>query len=296
MDIAILGFDRALEDISANIARTEKEGFSGYWVPNGRGSDALTALAVAGASATIRLGTAVVPIHPRHPIALAQHALTVNKIVGGRLALGLGVSHRPMVEDSWGLSFERPVTYLAEYLEALLPLLADQQVALDGERVSVHAAIDIDAPSCPVFLAALGPRMLELAGRLTAGTVTWMVGLETVRTLTAPTINAAAEAAGRDAPEIVVGLPVTVTDDVATAREKAGESLQIYGTLPSYRAMLDREGLAGPADLCVVGSEDEVAESLGAFIDAGATCIAASPTGTDEERERTRACLASLVS
>ena len=295
MDIAILGFDRALEDIAANIARTQEEGFTGYWVPSGRGSDALTALAVAGASADIRLGTAVVPVQPRHPIALAQQALTVNKIVGGRLALGLGVSHRPIVEDGWGLSFERPMSYLTEYLAALLPLLNEQRVAVDGERVSVHGEIDIDAPACPVFIAALGPRMLELAGRVTAGTVTWMVGLETLRTHTSPTINAAAAAAGRAAPEVVVGLPVCVTDDTAAARERAGEALRLYGTLPSYRAMLDREGLTGPGDLAVVGSEDEVADRLGAFMDAGATSIAAAPTGTDEDRERTRACLAALV-
>ena len=295
MDIAILGFDRALEDITANVARTQEEGFSGYWVPNGRGSDALTALAVAGAGTDIRLGTAVVPIHPRHPVALAQQALTVNKILDGRLALGLGLSHRPIVEDGWGLSFERPVTYLREYLAALLPLLSDHRVSVDGERVSMHGELDIDAPPCPVFLAALGPRMLELAGRLTAGTVTWMVGLETLRTLTVPTINDAAEDAGREAPEVVVGLPVCVTDDPGAARERAGRSLRVYGTLPSYRAMLDREGLAGPGELCVVGSEAEVSERLGAFVDAGATSIAAAPTGTQQERERTRACLAALV-
>ena len=114
MDISIIGFDRSLEAIRANIARTSREGFSGYWVPNGRGSDALTALAVAG-GADIRLGTAVVPVHPRHPVALAQQALTVNRALDGRLALGLGVSHRILVEGSWGLSFDRPVAYLTEY-------------------------------------------------------------------------------------------------------------------------------------------------------------------------------------
>ena len=296
MDISILGFDRSLEDIRAHVERTSREGFSGYWVPNGRGSDALTALAVAGADVDIRLGTAVVPIHPRHPLALAQQALTVNRVLGGRLALGVGVSHRPMVEDGWGLSFARPVAYLSEYLDALLPLLQDRRVSVDGERISVHGELDIDAPPCPVFVAALGPRMLELAGRTASGTITWMVGLGTVRELTVPTITEAADRAGRDAPEVVVGLPVCVTDDPADARTRSAAALARYGELPSYRQMLDREGLEGPGDLCVIGDEDVVAAQLAAYVDAGATSIAAAPTGTHEEVDRTRMCLASLAS
>ena len=295
MDISILGFDRALDDIRANVELTSREGFTGYWVPNGRGSDALTALALVGAGVDIRLGTAVVPVHPRHPVALAQQALTVNQILEGRLALGIGVSHRPIVEESWGLSFTRPLSYMAEYLDALLPLLDEHRASVDGERVKVHSEIDIDAPACPVFLAALGPRMLELAGRVAAGTITWMVGVETVRTLTAPTISEAAAAAGRAAPEVVVGLPVCVTDDADDARARAAGSLVRYGELPSYRAMIDREGLTGPGDLCVVGDESEVTRQLTAFFEAGATSIAASPMGTAEEIDRTRACLAALV-
>ena len=294
MDISILGFDRSLDAIRSNIARTSREGFSGYWMPNGRGSDALTALAVAGNSTDMRLGTAVVPVHPRHPVALAQQALTVNRVLGGRLALGVGVSHRMMVEGSWGLSYDRPVAYLSEYLDALLPLLSERRVSVAGERVSTHSELDIDSPPCPVFIAALGPRMLELAGRATSGTITWMVGANTIRELTAPVINEAAAAAGRGVPEVVVGLPVCVTDDRSDALARAAHSLRIYGQLPSYRAMLDREGLEGPGELCVIGSEAQVAEQLAAFFDAGATSIAAAPTGTPEEVERTRACLAAL--
>ena len=135
MDISIVGFDRSLEAIRANIDRTSREGFTGYSVPKGRGSDALTALALAGRGVDIRVGTAVVPVHPRHPVALAQQALTVNRALGGRLALGVGVSHRILVEGSWGLSYDRPVAYLSEYLDALLPLLNERRVSVVGERV-----------------------------------------------------------------------------------------------------------------------------------------------------------------
>ena len=295
MDISIFGFDRSLEAIRANIARTDREGFSGYWIINGRSCDALTALAVAGADAGIRLGTAVVPVHPRHPAALAQQALTANLALDGRLALGVGVAHRFSVEGTWGLSFDRPVAYLAEYLDVLLPLLSGRKASATGERVTMNGELALDAPPCPVFVAALGPRMLELAGRLTAGTITWMVGAKTIRDLTAPAINEAAAAAGREAPEVVAGVPVCVTDDTTGARARADHSLRMYGGLPSYRAMLDREGLDGPGDMCVIGAEGRVAERLATYFEAGATSIAAAPTGTPEEMERTRSCLASLL-
>lgn len=295
MDISIFGFDRSLDAIRANISRTDREGFSGYWVPNGRSCDALTALAVAGAGAGIRLGTAVVPVHPRHPAALAQQALTANLALGGRLALGVGVAHRFSVEGTWGLSFERPVAYLAEYLDALLPLLSERRASVTGERVTMNGELALDAPPCPVLVAALGPRMLELAGRLTSGTITWMVGAKTIRELTAPVISEAAAAAGRDAPEVVAGLPVCVTDDEPRARARAAHSLRMYGDLPSYRAMLDREGLDGPGDVCVMGTEEQVAEQLAGYFQAGATSVAAAPTGNPDEVERTRACLASLL-
>ena len=295
MDISIIGFDHSLEAMRENIERTSQQGFSGYWTPNALGYDALTALAVAGSGVNMRLGTAVVPVHPRHPVALAQQALTVNRILDGNLSLGVGVSHRLFVERSWGLSFDRPVAYMAEYLDVLVPLLEERRAFARGERVSMRGELDIDAPACPVLVAALGPRMLALAGRAAAGTITWMVGVNTIRNLTAPTLNEAAALAGRNAPEIVVGLPVCVSDDLEGARARAVNTFNMYGRMPSYRAMLDREGLNSPGDLCVVGSESQVAEQIAAYFEAGATSIAASPTGTPEEVERTRACLAALI-
>ena len=296
MDISILGFNRSLEDIRTNIERTSHNGFTGYWLPNGRGSDALTALSVVGADIQMRFGTAVIPVHPRHPVALAQQALTANSVLGGRLILGIGVSHRSIVEDEWGLSYVRPIKYLTEYLDALLPLLEDHRASVDGERISMHGELDIDAPTCPVFVAALGPQMLRLAGQKAAGIITWMVGINTLRELTVPTVTAAAERAGRDTPEIVVGLPVCVTDDPTDARSRLVDSLRRYGDLPAYRRMIDREGLKSPGDVCVMGDEAQVASDLADYFDAGVTSIAAAPSGTEEEVDRTRAFLASLVS
>jgi len=271
----------------------EAEGFPSFWTSQIFTVDALTALALAGArTSTIELGTAVVPIHPRHPHALAQQALTVNAAVGGRLALGIGLSHQIVVESMWGLSFERPYTYMCQYLDALLPLLHDQAVATEGDMVTVRAQVQLPgAPAPAVLLAALGERMLRLAGERTAGTITWMTGPSTLRDHIVPTITSAAEGAGRPAPRVIAGFAVCVTDDAAAARSSAAETFAVYGQLPSYRAMLDREGAAGPADVAIVGDEKEVAARFEELEAAGVTDLGVAAFGSDEDRARTRAFL-----
>jgi alkanesulfonate monooxygenase SsuD/methylene tetrahydromethanopterin reductase-like flavin-dependent oxidoreductase (luciferase family) len=145
-------------------------------------------------------------------------------------------------------------------------------------------------------VAALAPLMLKLAGRMADGTVTWMTGPATLAEHTVPTITAAAAAAGRPAPKVVVGLPVCVTDDVDRARERAGAVFAMYGFLPSYRAMLDREGAEGPADVAIVGDEQTVAAGIRRVADAGATDFSAAEFAVDpDERRRTRDLLRTLV-
>lgn len=303
MDISIFGLDlsrdvaveTSVEVIRASLLRAKREGFSGYWLPQAASLDALTAVAVAGSGVDMRLGVAVVPVYTRHPVSMAQQALTVNKILEGNLILGLGASHRVFVERVWGKSFERPVEYMAEYLEILLLLMEEREAYVRGKRMTMRGALDIEGPACPVMVGALGPRMLELAGRVAAGTITWMAGLKTIREFTVPTINEAADAAGRKAPEVVVGLPVCVTDDPRGARERATAILGKQEQASSYKTLLEREGLAGAGDICVLGSEDHVADQLAAFFDAGATSILAAPTGTADEQERTWNLLASLA-
>ena len=303
MDISIFGLElsrsaaaeTSIDAIRASIQRASREGFSGYWLPQATGLDALTALAVAGSGVSMRLGTAVVPVHTRHPVAMAQQALTVNQALDGNLTLGVGVSHRFFVERVWGLSFDRPVAYMAEYLEILLLLLEERQAYARGQRVTMRGDLDIEGPVCPVIIAALGPRMLELAGRVATGTITWMAGVNTIREFTAPTINEAAAAAGRNAPEVVVGLPVCVTDDIEGARARAATLLGKEENASSYKTMLEREGLEGAGDMCVLGSENRVADQIAAYFEAGATSILAAPTGTADEKERTWECLAALA-
>jgi len=279
-------------------ARTAADaGFASFWLPQVMGMDAMTALAVVGREVpVIELGIAVVPTFPRHPIVMAQQALTTQAITGGRLTLGIGLSHQPIIEGSYGLSFDQPVRHMREYLEALLPLVREGAVSFAGDTVTARIGLDVRGSSpVRVVLAALGPKMLELAGGMADGTATWMTGPATLADHVVPTIRAAAEAAGRPAPVIGAGFPVCVTDDPAGARAAAAETFAIYGSLPSYRAMLDREGADGPADIAIVGDEAAVGEQLARLSAIGVTEFIASTFGTREERDRTFAFLRSAL-
>jgi 5,10-methylenetetrahydromethanopterin reductase len=295
MDIGIFGSASTVDGITDQVRAAAGDGFGSFWCPQIFGPDAITALAVAGDRVDgIRLGTSVVPTWPRHPMMLAQQALTAAQATGGRFTLGIGLAHEVVVEAMWGLSFDKPLRHMREYLAVLMPLLQGEAAGFAGETLTGRGAIEVPADPPPVLVAALGPKMLELTGRQADGTITWMVGAATIADLTAPTINAAAEAAGRPPPEVVVALPVMVTDDVEAGRARAAEEFAVYGTLPSYRAMLDREGVAGPEDLAVVGNADEVATRLAAVVDAGATTFVASEFGRRDDRAATREALIAL--
>jgi F420-dependent oxidoreductase-like protein len=289
----------ALARVRDTLAQAAEDGLSSGWMPHIFGLDALTALAVAGSQVPgIELGTAVVATYPRHPVVLAQQALTTALATGGRLTLGIGLSHRLVVEDMFGYDFERPARHMAEYLSALLPLLDGQRVDVKGETLRAVAGVTTPRVGrLPVLVAALGPAMLRLAGARTDGTVLWMTGLATIRDHTVPTITAAAAKAGRPAPRIVAALPVRVTNQADEARAAANKTFAVYGQLPSYRAMLDREGAAHPADVAIIGDEDSVAATIAAVGAAGATDFVAvpfAPEGSTDER-RTRELLSALA-
>jgi 5,10-methylenetetrahydromethanopterin reductase len=279
------------------LQRAAEQGFASAWMSNIFGVDALTALAVAGSQVPgIEVGTAVVPTYPRHPAALAQQARTVAAAVDGRLVLGIGTSHRIVIEDMFGYDFGKPILHMREYLDVLLPLLDGQPVSFAGTTVRANIGLTTPSPGrVPVLLAALGPQMLRLAGERTDGTVLWMTGPATVRDHIVPTITAAAQGAGRPSPRVVCSLPVCVTDDPDGARERATRVFAIYGDLPSYRAMLDREGASGPAEVAVVGDEDTVGAQIGALADAGVTDFVAVEYTGGPEGARTRTFLRTLL-
>ena len=283
--------------LSGQIRQAAADGFASAWLSNIFGLDALTALAVAGRGTEgIELGTAVMPTYPRHPAALAQQALTAAAALEGRLTLGIGPSHQIVIEDMFGYSFARPARHVREYLAVLRPLLDGKPADFTGETVSGHVSLSIPVPGrVPLLLAALAPAMLRLAGQQADGTVLWLTGPGTVARHVVPVITEAAEAAGRAAPRVVCILPVCVTSDPAAARQRAARMLAMYGDLPSYRAMLDREGAAGPADVAIVGDEEEVAEQFGRLAGAGVTDFVAAEVARGEDAPRTREFLRSQL-
>ncbi|HLY37129.1 MAG TPA: TIGR03564 family F420-dependent LLM class oxidoreductase [Candidatus Binatia bacterium] len=289
-----------VDGLIAQAKRAEADGFASGWFANVFGMDAIIAATLcARETRRIELGTAVVPTFPRHPVAMAQQALSAAAASGNRFSLGIGLSHQIVIEGMCGLSFAKPYSHMKEYLAVLGPLIREGSVSHAGEeyRVNVQMAVPGARP-CPILVAALAPRMLALTGRVADGTITWMTGIRTVRDHTVPSLSDAAARAGRPSPRVVVGLPIAVTREVAAARESAARQFQIYGALPSYRAMLDREGAEGPADVALVGDESAVGEALRKLAEAGATDFLAIPfrvRGDADAVERTRALLVRLA-
>ena len=297
MELGLFGSSRNIDDLKKQVQEANNLGYSTFWTPQIFNLDALTALAVIAESVEdIRLGTSVIPTYPRHPMMLAQQALTVNQVSNGRLDLGIGLSHKPVVEGMWGISFDAPVGHMSDYLQILMALLHDGTISYGGKHLTSRGGIDVPADAPPVLVAALGPQMLKLVGRVADGTVTWMTGPETIRNHISPIINAAAEEAGRPVPQVIAAVPVCITSDSDMAQEYAKRDFGFYGDLPSYRAMLEREGLANSWDIALSGSFEEVAEGLQKYEDSGGTQVVAAVYGPDEAREQTVSELAKLMS
>ncbi len=294
----MLDVDGSVDDVILRAKSAHENGIKNIWLTQIFGHDSLTLCGLIGREIKdVSVGTAVTPIQPRHPLMLAAQTLTVNSAVGGRLTLGVGLSHQMVIEGIFGLEFSKPAHQMEEYLEVLMPLLRGQGVQFKGEKykVSTLGPIEVPMPSEPrVLVAALGERMLGIAGRLANGTATWMTGVETVKKHIVPTIRKVREDLNLGLPEVLVGLPVCVSDDKENARERASKVFAIYGGLPSYRAMLDREGASGPQDVAIIGSESEVKDTLLGLEGIGVTGFVGGIFGNREEKEKTLALLGSL--
>jgi F420-dependent oxidoreductase-like protein len=296
--------DGTIQQVIDEARRAADVGFHTFWAPQIFGHDTLTVLAaVAREVPGIELGTAVVPTYPRHPMMLAQQALSVQAATAmdggsGRLCLGIGLSHQIVVEMMWGMSFDKPVRHLREYLSVMMPLLEGKPVGFAGEEFRVNGGVNVPGSSRPsVVVAALGAQMLRVTGTLADGTSTWCVGPKTLSELTVPTLRQAAADAQRPEPRVVCALPVAVTEDVDAARKLAAAAFAVYDTLPSYKTMMNREGVNGPADLAIVGTEAEVRDQLQELASIGVTDFNAGIFAQDpEEQARTWAVLREFVS
>jgi len=285
------------EGLIERAVAAEQAGFASCWLPQVGTVDALMSLALAGRATTnIELGTAVVPTYPRHPTALAAQALTVQDATNNRLALGIGLSHRFMIEDSLGLDYSKPIPHTRDYVTILQGLLAGENVEYQGSEYRVKAAVTVaGARKPPVLVAALGPHMLKLCGQLADGTITWMGGINYLRDVAVPTMSAVAEAAGRPKPRFVAMVPMLLSSDVARGRETVNSAFEMYGKIPSYRATLDRGGASMPADVAIIGDSQAIAAELEAYAEVGVTDLAvAIPASAGEAAQETTQMLSEL--
>ncbi|MCZ6656923.1 MAG: LLM class F420-dependent oxidoreductase [Gammaproteobacteria bacterium] len=292
------GAQATLDDVIGVAKRAEAAGLDNVWLANIFSFDAISMLALMGRETQrIGLGTAVTPTYPRHPTAIAQQAMTTQAACGGRFTLGVGLSHKIVIEDMLGFSYDKPARHMREYLSVLMPLIRGEAVNFDGDEYRVHG-LTMDVPgseNLDVVVAALGPVMLKIAGELADGTNTWMVGPKTMETHIIKRLSDAADAAGRPQPKVVGGYPVILTNKPDEARAKIAEGLTIYGQLPSYRAMLDREGVDGPADIAIAGDENLLRGEIKRLEDMGVTDFNAAIMDVEEGAyDRTLEFLASL--
>ena len=292
----------------ADAEAAEAAGFTSIWVPQiPNDFDALTAVALMGrATSRIEIGTAVVPLQSRHPVAMAQQALSTQAVCEGRLTLGVGPSHNWIVEDMFGLPYERPARLVRDYVEVLNAAFAGPApVDVENDSYRVHNPIDItDIVPTPILLAALAPVMLRIAGEQASGTILWMADERAIADHIAPRITKAAEEAGRPPPRIVAGIPVALcpTDDVEAARARANQLLGHAEYSPNYERLLEHGDATDVGDLLVAGDESAVVKRLRSFRDAGATDLSfrVLPLGPDRDarvasRRRTEAFLGTLA-
>lgn len=274
-----MGMDAPLDDTLERFVKAEADGFASAWAGNIFNYDALMLVTLAGrVTKTLELGTAVVPTYPRHPAALAQQALTAQAAVGNRLTLGIGLSHKVVIETLFGLDYSTPIRHMREYLSVLNGLLTGQPTAHQGKEYRVGAQITVPkATQPPVLIAALGPQMLKLAGTMADGTITWMGGPKYLEQTAVPLITKAAHEAGRPTPRVVAGFPVAVTNRPESARAAAVTTFGMYSSLPAYRAILDIEGAPDAAGASIIGDEAEVRRQLRHLAEVGVTDLNAAP-------------------
>jgi F420-dependent oxidoreductase-like protein len=282
-------------------AEAAASGIGSVWVSQQFDHDALSMAAVIGhAVPGIGVGTSVVPIYPRHPLVVSSQAQTAQAASHGRFTLGLGLGAPQIVERAFGVDTSRPIRHLREYLTVLGSLLTTGAVDFTGQTVrastTMPAAVAGAQPPVPVLVAAMGPQALRATGELADGTLPYLAGPRTLAEFIVPTITEAARAAGRPPPRIVVAIFGVVTADAEEVMAAVTKQMGFYLSVPSYRAVLEREGAAHPAELAVVGDEEKMAAAIDRYFDAGATEIVVTNTGVNgaDDRRRTWELLGAL--
>lgn len=295
MRIGLTGGGSSVDSIVRQAKQAEADGFAALWYASAVAGDPLVAMALAGrATSAIELGTAVLQTYPCHPLLQANRVVAAANAMGRPgFALGLGPSHRPIVEDVLGLSYDHPGRSTEEYVRIVAALLRDGTADFDGADWTTHSGGRMAAAEhpIPVLLAALSPRLLRAAGRYADGVILWLASAAALEGAIMPVLAGAAAETGRPAPRVVAGLPVAVHDDRAEARAAAAATATGYGSMPNFERIIETGGGSSAADVAIVGDEQAVQEQLESLIAAGATEIWAQPVAVGADRDRRRSSL-----
>lgn len=275
------GADNAVDDFVSQARRAHGLGVRQVWVAQQFDHDAISLAGLIGAAVPgLDVGTSVVPFNPRHPLTLASQAQTAQAAAHGRFSLGLGLGAHDIERTAFGISPPNTIARLREYLTILRSVFDSGEVDFHGAEFTASPAWPVSLAGgspVPVYVAAMGPKALRVAGELADGTLPYLAGPRTIAEFIEPTIAKAAAEAGRPSPRIVVFVPAQLSDDVQTARAQAEEQLAFYATIPSYQKVIAREGVSNLADLAAIGDPDAVRRTVQSYLDAGATDVVLSP-------------------
>jgi F420-dependent oxidoreductase-like protein len=275
-----------VDDVVSQASRAHDLGVRQVWLPQQFDYDAIALAGLVGAAVPgLGVGTFVVPINPRHPLIVASLAQTAQAASHGNFSLGLGLGAHEPERLAFGTAWPNTVGRLREHLTVLRSIVDTGAVDFAGDQISASPAWPVRVAGgtpVPVYVAAMGPKALRVTGELADGTLPYLAGPRTIAEFIEPTVAKAAADAGRPKPKIIAAVPVLVSDDVDAARAFATQRLSFYETIPSYRKVIAREGLASTADLAAIGSAESVRRQLQRYLDAGATDVVLSPLDRED--------------
>ncbi|MGW1738886.1 TIGR03564 family F420-dependent LLM class oxidoreductase [Nocardia sp. NPDC001965] len=280
----------AVDDVLDRARHLQQLGIDRAWFAQRFDVDSLSLAAVVGSAVPgLHVGTSVVPINPRHPLVVASQAQTAHAASHRRFTLGIGLGARALEEPAFGITTERPIRRLREYLTVLRSVLTTGTADFTGQTVTAAPPLPAavaggDRPD--IVVAAMGPQAVAAAGELADGIVPFLAGPRTLAGEIVPRLTKAAAAAGRPRPRVIAGVAVVVTANPDRARARAAEQMAFYDPIPSYRAVLDSEGVATAAELAIIGTEAEVEAQLRRYVEAGATELLVTQTelgGAEDE-------------
>lgn len=270
-----------VDDAIDQARRAYATGVRHLWVAQRVDVDAIALTGLIGAAVPgLGVGTSVVPINPRHPLLISSAAQTAQAAAHGNFSLGLGLGAPSVEQQAFGRTWPHTIQRLREHLTVLRSIFDDGVIDFRGSEISSSPQWPVRIPGgtpIPVYVAAMGPKALQVAGELADGTLPYLAGPRTIEDFIVPTIGKAAADAGRPTPRTIAMVPVLVTDDADAGRAWAAEQLAFYETIPSYQKVIAREGVAGVAELAAIGTVDEVTRRLRRYLDAGATDVVVSP-------------------